>query len=137
MISENLVQKYNVKKYNCILEINFDHLLKMILQTTKSYKGIPLYPSSTRDLAFVFENDVTWQSIKKVVMGASEGGEILLENVELFDIYKGKNLGEGKKSVAFKLSFRSDVRTLQDEEIQSFTQKIISEVEGKLGGVLR
>ena len=66
-----------------------------------------------------------------------KGGGKLLESVRLFDIYRGAQIGEGKKSVAFNLSFRAPDRTLTDEEADQATKKVLSLLKQELGLTLR
>lgn len=97
------------------------------------YKALPKFPATTRDLAFVVDADTPVLHIEKAIAKAC--GKIL-ESIELFDVYQGAQLGEGKKSVAWGLRFRSAERTLTDEECNNAVNKAIKAAEG-LGAVLR
>ena len=100
---------------------------------TKEYRAMPKFPATTRDLAFVCKKSLTVGSMEKVMR--QQGGKIL-ENVALFDVYEGKQIAAGMKSVAFNLTFRAADRTLSDEEIDQKIRKMIDGIVA-LGATLR
>lgn len=99
----------------------------------KKYEGIAKFPTSTRDISLVVDKQVLIGTMENAII--KKGGK-LLESCELFDIYEGEQVGEGKKSVAFSLVFRAKDRTLSDTEISEIMDKILVELTG-LGAVLR
>lgn len=99
----------------------------------KKYEGIAKFPTSTRDISLVVDKEVLIGTMENAII--KKGGK-LLESCELFDIYEGEQVGEGKKSVAFSLVFRAKDRTLSDTEIGEIMDKILAELTG-LGAVLR
>lgn len=99
----------------------------------KKYEGIAKFPTSTRDISLVVDKQVLIGTMENAII--KKGGN-LLESCELFDIYEGEQVGEGKKSVAFSLVFRAKDRTLSDTEISEIMDKILAELTG-LGAVLR
>ena len=88
----------------------------------------------TRDLSFVCQESVTVGQAEAVISAA--GGK-LLRNVKLFDIYRGANIGEGKKSLAFSLELRADDRTLTDTDSESVMSKVLDALQEKCGAILR
>jgi phenylalanyl-tRNA synthetase beta chain len=92
------------------------------------------YPTAERDLAFVLDEAMPWARVEEVARKACDA---TLRGVELFDEFRGKQLGAGRKSLAFRLSFRRDDRTMTSEEIQARMDAVIAAVSGELGGVLR
>lgn len=98
------------------------------------YKALPRYPAVTRDLAVVCDTGVTVAAIEKVIRKA--GGK-LLENVELFDVYAGKGIPEGKRSTAYSLTLRSDEGTLTDDHADECVKSVLAALEKDLGAVLR
>ena len=98
------------------------------------FKEASKYPEINKDLAFIVKKDVTagtlLQQIKK------SGGKLLV-NVDIFDVYVGDNIGDDEKSVAFSLTFQDSNRTLNDSEVMEVFNKIIHDVETKVGAVLR
>lgn len=99
----------------------------------RTYKKLPKFPAVTRDLSFICDDDVSVMSLEKIIR--SKCGN-LCENVELFDVYKGKQIEKGKKSVSFSYTLRASDRTLSDEEINNINNKILASFE-KLGIFLR
>jgi phenylalanyl-tRNA synthetase beta chain len=100
----------------------------------RAYKPLPKYPPVPRDLALIVDSGVPAGDIIRAI--AKQGGSIL-ENAEVFDVYTGAQVPEGKKSVAFSLMFRSDERTLTDDEVAAKISKIIEAVGKEFGAALR
>ena len=113
------------------LEINLSKLLAIRTRTMK-YKDISKYPGVIKDVAFIVDNAIT--SLELEVFIKKSAGK-LLENIQIFDIYP--NIEEGKKSLAYKLTFSDSSRTLSDDEVMSVFNKIIDEVTSKLNAKLR
>jgi len=98
------------------------------------YTPLPKFPAVTRDIALLVRDDVLVKQIEDVIKQHS--GKIL-EDVKLFDIYKGKQVAEGMKSVAYSITFRASDRTLKDDEVNKVMDKILENLEAKLGAKLR
>jgi len=95
---------------------------------------VPTYPPVLEDLAVVVDEAVTAVEVEEILrMG---GGEYLAK-VQLFDIFRGKQVGEGKKSLAFNLTYIAPDHTLTDEEVSKLRQKIVYLLDNKLGAELR
>ena len=103
---------------------NFDHI----------YKALPKFPAVERDIAMLVKDDVPVKAIEDVIR---EKGGKFLEDIRLFDVYKGKQIETGFKSVAYSLFFRAPDKTLTDEEISSPMKKILAELESRLNAKLR
>lgn len=99
----------------------------------RKYTGIAKFPASTRDISMVVDKSVLVGELENAI--EKKGGK-LLESCNLFDVYEGEQVGEGKKSVAFSLVFRAKDRTLEDKEINELMDKILNELT-KLGAALR
>lgn len=97
-------------------------------------ESLPKFPSAERDLAFVLSENVSWADIQATVGGACSD---LLRDVTFFDEFRGKQIGSGKKSIAFRLVFRHDDRTLTNEEITEQMNLAINAVTTRLSGELR
>jgi phenylalanyl-tRNA synthetase beta chain len=95
---------------------------------------LPDRPAVIRDLAIVLDESTTWSRLEAVVR--REAGE-LLESLQFVDLFRGKQIESGKKSIAFRLTFRSVERTLTREEIDAIQQRIIAAIDADLGGKLR
>ena len=114
-------------------EIDFDKLFALQLPEP-SYTPLPKYPAVTRDIAIVCDEATTVGQAQDVITKA--GGK-LLRSVRLFDIYRGANLGDGKKSLAFSLTLRADDRTLTDDDSEGTISKILAALKDSLGATLR
>lgn len=99
-----------------------------------TYKALPKFPAMIRDISMLVKDHVYVRDIEKVI--AANGGDIL-ENIELFDVYKGGQIADGYKSVSFSITFRADDRTLVDDEVNAVMADILKDLEEKLGAVLR
>ena len=97
-------------------------------------RNLPKYPAVTRDIALVMDEQTT---VGSVLASIRKAGGALLESAELFDIYRGAQVGEGKKSVAFSLVFRNAERTLSDEDVNPVLKKILTACERDCGAALR
>ena len=114
-------------------EINMESLL-CIQQPEPTYVPLPKYPTVSRDIAIICDEQVTVASAENVIK-ASAGK--LLRSVRLFDIYRGTGIAEGKKSLAFALELRADDRTLTDEDSDKVIKNILGALNTELGAVLR
>ena len=102
--------------------------------TEKAYRPLPKYPATTRDFSFVCPEELEVGAIEGVM--AKAGGK-LVESVALFDLYRGPQLGEGKKSVSLRVTLRAADRTLTVEEADKVSKKILSDLKFKMGLELR
>ncbi len=102
--------------------------------TEKQYKQLPKYPAVTRDLAIVVDDSLY---VAELIAAIKQKGGEFLEEVSLFDIYKGEQVPEGKKSVAFALSFRASDRTLKDEDVNAAMARILKILEKNFEAQLR
>ena len=98
------------------------------------YKEISKFPSINKDMAFIVDNNITCDTIMKEI---KKSGGKLVTSIKVFDVYTGENVEEGKKSVAFNLTFEDNTKTLTDEEVMTIFNKIIADVESKIGAELR
>ena len=114
-------------------EIDFDKLFALQLPEP-TYTPLPKYPAVTRDIAIVCDEATTVGQAQDVITKA--GGK-LLRSVRLFDIYRGANLGDGKKSLAFSLTLRADDRTLTDDDSEGTISKILAALKDSLDATLR
>lgn len=113
-----------------VMEINLDKLLSKKTGKMK-YKEISKYPTVKKDVSIVVDKNITASEISMQIKKAS--GSLLI-NSEVFDVYTGKGIEEGKKSIAYSLTFGSNDRTLTDEEINAILDKIIEKLS-KIGEV--
>ncbi len=114
-------------------QLSLDKLLAKKVGNIK-YKPLNRYPVILKDLSFIVDDNIEALDIIKVIK--KEGGK-LLNNVEVFDVYKGDNIEKGKKSIAFSLTFEDYNRTLTDSEVDILFNKIIDGVVKKFNAILR
>ena len=112
---------YDMKTEVYVAVINMD-VASMLAKFDVKYTGIAKFPATTRDLALVCSKDTYVGDIEKIIR--KNAGQYL-ESLELFDVYEGEQVGEGKKSVAFALAFRSADHTLKDDEVNPAIDKIL------------
>ena len=115
------------------VELDFSKAFTMMLPEP-TFTALPKYPAVTRDLSLLCDEATTIAELTECITAA--GGK-LLRRVDLFDIYRGKGVAEGKKSVAFSLVLRADDRTLTDADSEGVTTKVLEALSSKLGAVLR
>ena len=102
-------------------------------QLAKSYKPLPKYPAITRDLAVICDENIPVLTLEKAISSAAGS---YLESLKLFDVYQGKQIEAGKKSVAFSITLRSADSTLTDEQASATVKRIMKALD-KVGAVLR
>ena len=128
-----VAQNYDMDCPVYCAEIDMEKLMALQLPEP-TYIPLPKYPTVTRDLAIVCDEQVTVADAEAVIE-VSAGK--LLQNVALFDIYRGANIGDGKKSLAFSLSLRADDRTLTDADSEQVMNRVLTALNEKLGASLR
>lgn len=128
-----VAQNYDIDCELYCAEINFNTLFDLQLPEP-TYVPLPKYPSVSRDLAIVCDECITVAQIEDQITGAA--GK-LLQNIRLFDIYRGTGVPEGKKSLAFTMELRAADRTLADADIEEVLSKILKALENQLNAVLR
>lgn len=116
-----------------IADLDFENLLEKS-KLDKAFRPLPKFPAITRDYAFVCDDALEVGAIEAVMKKA--GGKTV-EAIRLFDVYRGKQLGEGKKSVAFNVMLRAADHTLTDEEADKVSKKILTLLDRELGIALR
>ncbi|NFH80715.1 phenylalanine--tRNA ligase subunit beta [Clostridium botulinum] len=128
----DVTENYGIDVPCFIAELNLDALYESA-DMDRKYKALPKFPAVTRDIALLVEDSILVQEIEECIRKA--GGN-LVEKVQLFDIYKGKQIPDGKKSIAYAIAYRAD-KTLTDKEVNKVHDKILRSLEYKLGATLR
>ena len=113
-------------------DLDFSNIVKHISQN-KKYQILPKFPSVNRDMAIVLDKKVQWQDIVQNIHKTSA----LIKNIDPFDIFMGKEIGDDKKSIAFHLEFRSDDRTLLTEDVDKIMADILTVLQTKFAAKLR
>ncbi len=128
-----MADNYSMNLPVYIAELDFDGIYTAS-NTKKSYKPLPKYPATTRDFSFVCDEEMEVGAIEGVM---AKAGGALVEAVALFDIYRGPQVGEGKKSVSLRVTLRASDRTLTVEEADKVTKKMLNDLKFKMGLELR
>ncbi len=131
-----IVERLDLKKQKpeiVLFELNLDLLLTFISDSIK-YSQIPKYPFVERDIAVVVDENVAAYDVKKIIKAFPSP---LIEDVSVFDSYRGVNIPAGKKSLAFSILYRSKEKTLTDEEVEDLHASLVRHILEKTGGELR
>jgi phenylalanyl-tRNA synthetase beta chain len=133
ILSDKVMEKLGIKNYVCILEANFLKIIEILKNSKKSFKPIPKFPPIKRDYAFLIEESIQWANLYEQIKATSQ----LITKIELFDIYKGKGIEKGHKSIAFRVFYQHPEKTLTDEEIEDISTQIINNLSTKFKATLR
>ena len=133
VVKKSILKHFGIKQDVFYADFNWAAILKLISNKIK-FTEIPKYPEVRRDLALLLDQTVTYESIYTI---AKQTEKSLLKNIDLFDVYEGKNLPEGKKSYALSFSIQDSSKTLTDEQIDKIMSKLQKNFETELGAVLR
>jgi len=132
-LSPALAKKYDLRDAVFLAELNLDQLL-VRRNPAKSFKALPQFPSSRRDVAMLVPEATTHEAVLQSVKQSKPAN---LESVELFDVFRGKNVPEGQKSLAYAFTYRGADKTLTDAEVNSAHEKVVEQLRQKLAAVTR
>ena len=132
-VRDSILKVYDVEQPVFICEIDLEPLLASVAAAPQ-FAEIPMFPPSRRDIAVMVDYGVAAGAMR---VAAIEAGGKLLKSVDIFDVYTGKQVGEGKKSVALSLVFQSDERTLTDQDTQKSWDRILKKLQTEFGAELR
>lgn len=140
-IAPKVLDAYEATGPVTMFELSVDALDRAVAEE-RTYRDIPNLPAVSRDLAIVVPEDVTAERVLQAI--GSAGGK-LLESARLFDVYRDaprtpaeeRRVAEGRKSLAFALTYRAADRTLTDEEVGAVHDKLVRKVTGAVGGEVR
>ncbi len=132
-VRKNILKHFDIKQEVFFADFHWDAVLKLLSNKIK-FADIPRYPEVRRDLALLVDEQVSFDSIYQI---ARQSEKSLLKEVQLFDVYTGANLPEGKKSYAVSFKLQDDSKTLTDEQIDKVMSKLQKNFATELGAVLR
>lgn len=132
-IHPDVNDNYGIDSSCYIAVLDLDVLIRLS-DMDKKYKSLPKYPAVSRDMAILVEESILVQQIEDIIR---KQGSSMLESIALFDVYKGSQVPEGKKSVAYSLTYRLENKTLTDTEVNKVHEKILRSLEHQLGAQLR
>ena len=134
LVSKKILKSAGIDQEVYYAELNWTALMKAIKKQKVEYVEISKYPSVSRDLALLLDKSVEFARVEQI---AYQSEKKLLKKVELFDVYEGKNLPEGKKSYAVNFILQDEQKTLNDKQIDAIMNKIIANLKKELGAELR
>ena len=132
-IKKSVLKQFDIKQDVFFGDVNWDAIQKYVSNKIKLV-DIPKFPEVRRDLALLVNQSVTFEELYVV---AKQTEKSLLKNINLFDVYEGKNLPEGKKSYALSFVLQDTSNTLTDVQIDKIMNKLQSNFETKFEAVLR
>ena len=133
LVKQATTRKHRIASPVAMFEVRRAPLLANAFRVAKA-KEVPVLPGTERDIALVAPDGVTHETIVKTIRKA---GPAELASVTLFDVFRGKQLGEGRTSLAYRLLYRAKDRTLKDEEVNRFHEEIKAVLRNKLGAEIR
>jgi phenylalanyl-tRNA synthetase beta chain len=126
-----VTQAFELPDTICIIEVDLEKLLAK-LTAARRYQSIPRFPSVTRDIALVVDEQVSYRRAEEIIQSFP-----LVNRVTLFDLYRGEQITEGKKSFAIRIAYLSPSRTLTDEEVDRTQEQMLARLGQELGATLR
>lgn len=128
-----LKDKLKIKQEAFVFEINLDEIIKAINPTTVRYKKLSQFPEVQRDLAFVVPDKITFAELQKAIKKAVKPN--LFKGCDIFDIYKGENIEQGFKSMAFRVKMQDESATLTDEIVDAQMKSVQEVLEKTFEGI--
>ena len=132
-VKKSIAKAFDIKQEVFYADFNWNAILKLVGGKIK-FTDIPKYPEVRRDLALLVDEAVQFDSIYKI---ARQTEKSLLKKIDLFDVYQGSNLPEGKKSYAVSFTIQDATKTLTDVQIDKIMSKLQKNFETELQAVLR
>lgn len=129
----SVASNYGIETKVYISVIDMEKLIKYS-DLKRSYKQLPKFPAVTRDISMLVKDEVLVKDIETIIK--QRGGKFI-ESINLFDVYKGKQIQDGYKSVAYSIVYRASDHTLTDEEVNSSMKKVLRSLESELDAKLR
>lgn len=133
-VNKNLLKHFGIKQKVYYAEIDCDKLMAITERKKVLFKELNKFPEVERDLALLLDKKITYEEVEKLAFKTEKK---LLKSVNLFDVYEGKNLDEGKKSYAVRFILSHPDKTLTNDEINQVMDKLIKTYEKELGASLR
>jgi phenylalanyl-tRNA synthetase beta chain len=130
-VHPKVLDAFDITETACLFEINVTSLLPFI-PPCKRFQPIPRYPATVRDIALVVDTQISHQQVLNIIRSFP-----LVNQVILFDVYSGKPIPPGKKSLAYRISYQSPTHTLTDKEVNQVQQQILDKLAQELGATLR
>lgn len=134
VLKSKITKHFDINQEVFYADFNWDTIIEVAKRNKIKFKAIPKYPEVRRDFALLLDDSVTFENLKTI---AKKTEKKLLTNINLFDVYQGKNLPDGKKSYALSFTFLDERQTLTDKVVDKIMKKLQSNFERELGAELR
>jgi phenylalanyl-tRNA synthetase beta chain len=134
LVNKKILKHFDITQDVLFADFNWDTIIEMAKHNTIVFKDIPKYPEVRRDFALLLDDHITFEQIDTI---AKQTEKELLKEVDLFDVYQGKNLPKGKKSYAVSFTIQDENKTLTDKQIDKIMNKLQANFEQQLGAELR
>ena len=134
IVNKKILKHFGITQEVIYADFNWDNVINMAKHNSIKFKDIPKYPEVRRDFALLLDDNVTFEAIDTI---AKQTEKQLLKDVDLFDVYQGKNLPKGKKSYAVSFILQDEHNTLTDKQIDKIMNKLQANFEKELGAELR
>jgi phenylalanyl-tRNA synthetase beta chain len=132
-VSPKAMETLDVRGRALAYELDFEALMNCVPEVLK-YRQLPRYPALHRHLAVVVSDDTNYEQLARII---AESGKGFIEQVELLDVYKGEQVGEGRSSLTMSMVFRSREKTLTDEQVNSVLDEVKEALARSLGACFR
>jgi phenylalanyl-tRNA synthetase beta chain len=132
-ISSQVRSQFDLKETAYVIDLDVDRLSRYI-NDVPQFKPWPRFPETTRDMALILDNHILWKEIGDEILSLKEP---LIEEVELFDLYSGRPIPEGKRNLGVRIHYRSTEKTLSDELVNPIQENLLKRVMEKFGATLR
>ena len=130
-VHPRVAQVFELSNNICLMEIDLEKVLTKITGI-KEYQPIPRFPSVPRDIALVVDEQLSYRKVENIIRSFP-----LVTEVTLFDLYRGEQIPEGKKSFAIRIIYQSPGHTLTDEEVDQTQEQMLARLHQELGATLR
>ncbi len=134
LVSKSILKHFGISQEVLYADFNWDTVIDMAKHNSVTFTDIPKYPEVRRDFALLIDNAVSFAEIDRI---AKQTEKKLLLDVDLFDVYQGKNLPAGKKSYAVSFLFQDEQKTMTDKQVDTIMTKLQNNFEKQLGAELR
>ena len=134
LVKKSILKHFGISQEVLFADFKWDNILEIAKRNTIKFNDIPKYPAVKRDFALLLNDNVSFESIYTI---AKQTEKQLLKDINLFDVYQGKNLPKGKKSYAVSFTIQDERKTLTDKQIDKIMNKLQANFEKQLGAELR
>ncbi len=129
-----LCKRFGIKQPVFAAEINWEVLFTLIKRDKFSFKELPKFPEVRRDLALLLDEGVSYAAVRQSALRA---GKKLIKSVNLFDVYRGEKIPQGKKQYALNFVLQDPERTLTDMEVEKTMERVLTALQTEQGAILR